>query len=399
MEKCGVKLDCGHDCNGYAGETTHVSCLVEGCVSRSRFQSGKDDCAICLDALDEEPCIELSCGHIWHLDCLKSQLQLAQPNPRRRLLFTGCSCAQCGKFCEHEALNDVLRNVTALRAKVDAMILEQAKVDELDKSSTVTTVGGAYYGKLLDYGRHIYAFYLCSVCEEPYFGGTVACADAEERDLPASDRMCTKCNSRGAIICGEASHRGFYVWKCRIKQYIQGVNLRKFVVHPSDICVEVSAKYMARTDCPSVFELVACILDSEGRILNSFSSGVLAAPADYWDGVRHVFEPTDGAHFALVVARGKDHRFWRGNFGSKVTCLSVRVLFDESVTDPRDIIYPEAFENLSEDNDMLLREAVRRAVRAMDSRVMRPQPSRSTGRADVSPLRGNVTDISDCRFM
>mmetsp|Transcript_43323 Transcript_43323/g.169650 ORF Transcript_43323/g.169650 Transcript_43323/m.169650 type:complete len:157 (-) Transcript_43323:665-1135(-) len=156
---------------------------------------------------------------------------------------------------------------------------------------------------------------------------------------------------------------------------------------------------MARTDCPSVFELVACILDSEGRILNSFSSGVLSAPADYWDGVRHVFGPTDGAHFALVVARGRDQRFWAGNFGSKVTCLSARVLFDESVTDQRDIIYPEAFEDLSEDNDLLLRKAVRRAVREMQSRAMRPQPTRSTSRADAIPLQGIVTDISDCRFM
>mmetsp|Transcript_9014 Transcript_9014/g.27094 ORF Transcript_9014/g.27094 Transcript_9014/m.27094 type:complete len:299 (-) Transcript_9014:2077-2973(-) len=214
MEQCGALLECSHKCRGYKGEQKHLPCLVEGCEKGSKYHNGSDDCAICLCELEDEPCIELACGHIWHLPCLKEQLRVAQPNPTRRLMFTGCSCGQCGQFCEHDALKGVMRSANALKDKVEGLVMEQAKIDNLAEAPSVKDPEGAYHGKLLEYGLHIYAFYLCSVCEEPFFGGTVACADGDG-EIPRADRICDKCNPRTASICTQSSHRGHYIWKCR----------------------------------------------------------------------------------------------------------------------------------------------------------------------------------------
>eukprot|EP00188_Purpureofilum_apyrenoidigerum_P001888 Plantae.Rhodophyta-Purpureofilum_apyrenoidigerum.ctg20888.p1 GENE.Plantae.Rhodophyta-Purpureofilum_apyrenoidigerum.ctg20888~~Plantae.Rhodophyta-Purpureofilum_apyrenoidigerum.ctg20888.p1 ORF type:complete len:542 (-),score=52.02 Plantae.Rhodophyta-Purpureofilum_apyrenoidigerum.ctg20888:131-1756(-) len=475
VEQCNVLLECSHKCHGFKGETKHLPCLVKGCENGSKYQNGSDDCAICLCELEDEPCIELACGHIWHLTCLKEQLRVAQPNPTRRLMFTGCACGQCGQFCEHDALDGVMRSANALKGKVEALVLEQAKVDNLVEAPSVKDSEGAYHGKLMDYGLHIYAFYLCSVCEEPFFGGTVACAD-DNGEIPKGDRICDKCNPRTASVCTNTSHRGHYIWKCRYccseAKYVcygnvhfckechernsqrerkeklkarpcpglnvcrlpmptgkerhengaeidneqllrcawcesdpqgrtasstvqrgspnmlfnpdgarrnqgweqssmpwqteqsivpifdtrtnfvssfrwcegvQCIELKRFAPSPETLRIEVSARYMGRTDCPSVFIMKSCLLDREGRQLELFESGTLEAPADFWEEVQHVFDATPNAYYLVFLIRGKDSRFWNGNYGSKVTRCSARFLFDDNVQDEGAVVYRDSF--------------------------------------------------------
>lgn len=439
-------------------------------LSRPVFQDTSVDCAICLCPLSEQPCLTLTCGHIWHLACVRSQILQAQPNPAKRLLFSGCRCAKCAAFCDHPVLADVAGAHLNLSIKVDGLITEQIKVD-----------GVQLRGKeALEYGRRTYAFYLCTLCEEPYFGGTIECADADNRDLPSNDRLCPACSPRSTSTCGDASHRAFYVWKCRyccerasyvcygsthfcnschqrnsnraageemipmecpgaghcstpladgeekhangpapecelllhcgwclsdvrhalprsehgspnmlfnpsgqrrlagwhalslvmwqieesefplrrcpvnfVSSYqwsvmAQVVKLPQFVREPSNAFVEVSARYMARWDCPSLFVLEAVLFDSDCNQLRHFKTEKLSAPADYWDRARHVFEPTEDAHYAMIVVHGKDQRTWAGNYGSKVADCCVRVLFDDSVGDESAVIVPNAFENVSE---------------------------------------------------
>ena len=86
------------------------------------FQDTSTDCAICLCPLvddgnndEAEELITLSCGHRWHLRCVKEQLEHAQPSPSKRLLFTGCQCAKCGLFCDHPKLQHLTRKTDSLR--------------------------------------------------------------------------------------------------------------------------------------------------------------------------------------------------------------------------------------------------------------------------------------------
>ena len=113
----------------------------------------------------------------------------------------------------------------------------------------------------------------------------------------------------------------------------QTVQLGEVLVDPSGARIEVSAKFMGRTDCPSVFCLDAVLTDAAGVVLRRETTGQRDAPADFWERSSLLFEPTRGAHAVTVVVSGKDSRFWNGNFGSKCCHCSVRVLGMEEELD------------------------------------------------------------------
>lgn len=175
--------------------------------ARPAFRDSATDCAICLSSLSEQRVLTLSCGHIYHLRCLREQLHHARPSPSRRLLFSGTYCAKCSAPCEHPLLAADTTPLAALRDRVDALILRQAAVDGLAPTPAEPD--------LLALGRRFYAFYLCALCSEPYFGGTAACADSPVDDQPASDRTCPRCSPRVGAACAVPEHTGLRVWKCR----------------------------------------------------------------------------------------------------------------------------------------------------------------------------------------
>lgn len=154
----------------------------------------------------------------------------------QRLIFTGCQCAKCGQICEHDDLEHLTRATDVLRKKVDMLLEEQLRLDapdvwkkalenedndnssENDKRSTAKQA-------LIDEARRKYAFYLCSHCKEPYFGGTVECADEVGLDDNSSSadgsrapeqRLCVACAPQSQVICqNPLEHGRFLVWKCR----------------------------------------------------------------------------------------------------------------------------------------------------------------------------------------
>lgn len=442
--------------------------------SLAKFQ--QEDCAICLSPLSNgENVLELACGHQWHTKCITEQLEHAQPSFSRRLLFSGCRCAICGAFCEHEELEHLTRTTDSLREKVDELIAEQLQVDVPEVWKKHETVSSKEKAKLIEEGRRTYAFYLCSSCREPYFGGTIECADQDEGERIASeDRLCSSCSSQSQTHCvSPLGHRASLVWKCRyccaVSNFVcygtvhfcqdchdrntqryrntsakpppleaipcpggekcqhpkpdgqthhdngpgpnceqvyqcvscvtggrdpnqplafleqpgshnfivnqsgedgllgwvpisiggrrprmwsveessdpvragtttnfvssctwcsmgQVVPLSALVREPSAVRIEVSAKYMGRTDCPSVFQLVALARDASSRILFRADTGILSSPADAWERASLVLEPQQGIHDVVLIVLGKDSNFWAGNYGSKVAECSVRVL-------------------------------------------------------------------------
>jgi len=158
------------------------------------FVDSSTDCAICLEPLDNQRNLTLSCGHCWHYACLEQQLRTAQPQSTKRILFNGCQCAKCGTVCEHEELRELTRTTDVLRARVDELIRQQLGVN------TPQEMEEAY---------RKYAFYLCSHCQEPYFGGTVACSDQEEEP---EERLCAACTPQ--VVCRRPTEHAV-VYKCR----------------------------------------------------------------------------------------------------------------------------------------------------------------------------------------
>jgi len=445
--------------------------------SSTKFQDSSIDCAICLEPLENSDCITLSCGHKWHLHCLKEQLEQAQPNHTHRLLFSGCRCAKCGQFCNHEQLQHLTRKVDILREKVDRLVAEQWQIEapELWNDATTTTAIQKRE-RLLEQGRQKFAFYLCKSCEDPYFGGTIECADninSDEEDVQSSG-LCPSCTPQSQLSCRHPlQHRAYHVWKCRYccfpAQYVcygtvhfckachdrnsqrvqqqqvttkppplkgipccpndctfpkpkdqhnhlngpaasceqvyycavcesspvgvpqeapgsrnflqnpsgqlglrgwkhqrnspmswkvetsdipatehcttnfvssfqwcsmnQKVSLTNLVRDPSLAKIEVSAKFMGRTDCPSIFMMEAIVLNRQQQPIHRAHIGPVEAPVDYWETARLIVGPLPGAQDIVMVISGKDARFWQGNYGSKAADCSIRVLGSQEELD------------------------------------------------------------------
>ncbi len=351
------------------------------------------------------------------------------------------------------------RKTDALRERVDALVEEQLKADLPKEAWEGARHDRDAKAKLLDEGRRNYAFYLCGGCDEPYFGGTVECADEQQGESDV-DRLCQSCSPKSQEICRRPfEHRAYHVWKCRyccspasfvcygnvhfckpchdrknpkleeveeipcrgasctfpkpqgqtthsngpsrhceqvyycawckssssnhaldestgsrnfivnpsgeegargwrqvgmrmwqventevrvdplthtnfVSSYtwagmMQTVPLHEYVRDPSSVRIEVSSKFMGRTDCPSVFRMEAIVTNSHGRILHRVGTSELTAPADYWEKATLTIDPVNGAHEVSMIVYGKDIPYWAGNFGSKVCHCSIRVLCEE----------------------------------------------------------------------
>ncbi|KAL7535653.1 hypothetical protein ACHAWF_005223 [Thalassiosira exigua] len=484
----------------------------------SSFVDDSTECAICFEALSSAESLTLRCGHKWHLSCLTQQLQHARPDKSRRLLLTGCRCAKCGVPCDHPQLEDLTRPTDRLRGKVDAMVTAQLEADAPRAWAEAKRGDGEARRRMVEEGRRGYAFYLCGLCDEPYFGGTgernaarggivhfrfhvwtqgsscfgrdvevehvrVECADEPEgEEIEPLDRRCPSCSPPLREVCQRpVEHRAFHVWKCRYccrpSQFVcygnvhfcgpcherntertrilqglrrgrgadrpaleaipcpgaacpqpkregqerhsngpsreceqvyrcaccesapsqrlpsesgsrnfvfnpsgehdmrswgpmgpqrmgvppghtgwkveasevpadantrtnfvsgcvwgimaQKVEIHRHVREPSSVRLEVSAKYMGRTDCPSVFKMEAFVTDRNGRIRHRASTPELVSPADFWEKATLTIDPVTFAHDAHIVLYGKDQRFWAGDYGAKVCHCSVRVLCEE----------------------------------------------------------------------
>jgi hypothetical protein len=211
--------------------------------------------------------IELACGHLYHFQCIKDHIGHANPHSQRgssqRILFAGCRCPKCSVYCDHPWLRHVTRHTDALRHKVDEQMMEPLQVDaphvwkRLQELSSQTlgdrtsNQGGEGDGattrietrleratraereQLLEEARRNYAFYWCKSCQEPYFGGTVECADdavlgddqqqqynnttATSTATTSIDRLCVACAPQPQWIHCSApvEHGASHVWKCR----------------------------------------------------------------------------------------------------------------------------------------------------------------------------------------
>lgn len=110
----------------------------------------------------------------------------------------------------------------------------------------------------------------------------------------------------------------------------QTLDLSRLLKNPSTATarIEVSARYMGRTDSPSFFRLEAILMDENQRPLQRSATPKLEAPPDYWERASLILEGValPEARYLNVTLVGKDGNFWQGTFGSKVAECSLRVL-------------------------------------------------------------------------
>ena len=187
------------------------------------FVDDSTECSICLDSLQDptRKVITLGCGHKWHLDCIVQQIkagQMTAKNDDKRLLFHGIQCGKCNRIFredDHPDLpKDIVRKTEHLRSKVHVLIDEHNLLEEIASTKLAKEA-------LYQQAMRKYAFYLCSHCKDPYFGGTIECADdlagqSEATTKLPETRLCPACAPQSQTICQNPTEHGKYLtWKCR----------------------------------------------------------------------------------------------------------------------------------------------------------------------------------------
>eukprot|EP00548_Thalassiothrix_antarctica_P006276 CAMPEP_0194141306 /NCGR_PEP_ID=MMETSP0152-20130528/10727_1 /TAXON_ID=1049557 /ORGANISM="Thalassiothrix antarctica, Strain L6-D1" /LENGTH=104 /DNA_ID=CAMNT_0038839877 /DNA_START=117 /DNA_END=428 /DNA_ORIENTATION=+ len=104
--------------------------------------------------------------------------------------------------------------MNVLREKVDALVREQLRI-EGENNNTKDEDEEESSSLVENSRRNKYAFYLCKSCKDPYFGGTIECADVNEEDVYENDQLCPSCSTatQPTLQCrNPLQHRGFHVW-------------------------------------------------------------------------------------------------------------------------------------------------------------------------------------------
>ena len=135
-------------------------------------------CKICFTSdLGEEPCSQLSCGHIFHTNCLVNLLKSKWTTLKISFGFMKCPC--CNHKIELKGLSKPiaaeLGPLMALKMKVDKLAMKTAEEQGILNDERLSTPGDVYYNKPQEFANHRCSFFQCNSCKEPYFGGLVDC--------------------------------------------------------------------------------------------------------------------------------------------------------------------------------------------------------------------------------
>ena len=180
-------------------------------------------CKICFTSdLGEEPCSQLSCGHIFHTNCLVNLLKSRWTTLKISFGFMKCPC--CNQTIDFKGLSFAVANelgpLMALKIKVEKLAMQTAREQGVLNDERLTTPGDIYFEKPQEYANHRCSFFLCHKCESPYFGGLVDCEienaqaanDSKPEDLICQDCLLKEVGA-GKPVCDKHG-KAQIDWKC-----------------------------------------------------------------------------------------------------------------------------------------------------------------------------------------
>ena len=130
-----------------------------------------------MDELGHAPCVQLGCGHVFNLQCVRARLDARWPGAR--ISFGYLNCPLCAQPVTHPGLNRQLAPHRRLQEEVRAKAMERLVVEGMQADPPLLAPAHRFFRQPLAYAQATLAFYLCSQCHKPYFGGKQAC-DAED---------------------------------------------------------------------------------------------------------------------------------------------------------------------------------------------------------------------------
>ena len=191
-------------------------------ASNQNLPTADELCTICYTCeLQEEPSVRLTCGHIFHANCVVELLKHKWSTLRITFAFMSCpSCKRAIDVQHVDEIQDELEKLNILRSEIQVEAMKICKKQSLDKDPRVTTPGDFYYNNLMAYAEAKVSFFQCSKCEKPYFGGLIDCEQemGMEDTTRREDLICRPCliktMSIGSNICKMGHGADYIDWKC-----------------------------------------------------------------------------------------------------------------------------------------------------------------------------------------
>jgi hypothetical protein len=198
------------ECGGVSGEEKCLKCL-----DCNRLD---DYCNICfIETLPQAPCVELTCGHIFHYECIKKKLEMKWSGTR--VVFGFLNCPLCNQIIDSPVLKSILTPILTLYDRVKTMALQRLDYEGLSKHKDITEVGGKYFQNPTEFAMTNFSYHICYKCESPYFGGMKRCDQNLGDgivDFDPKDLLCASCssNQEGYKNC-EKHGKENMEYKCR----------------------------------------------------------------------------------------------------------------------------------------------------------------------------------------
>nr|XP_027195486.1 E3 ubiquitin-protein ligase MYCBP2-like [Dermatophagoides pteronyssinus] len=213
LQACNRTLNCGHFCCGIRAESPCLPCL-NGCTSDLK-QDGDDMCMICFsESLFSAPCIQLTCKHIFHYDCVKTVLEKRWSNGR--ITFTFSLCPICKIPIDHQSLSELLQPIRLLHEDVQRKSLMRLEFEGLNQCEAITAPNSRFYQDPVGFAMERYSYYLCFKCQKAYYGGEARCdIEYDGNNHNPQELICGSCSDvTQAQICPKHG-TDFLEYKCR----------------------------------------------------------------------------------------------------------------------------------------------------------------------------------------
>ena len=209
-------LPCGHLCLGVRNEPTDCPCLYPDCPSRSGQVNAvaTDLCDICkAETLESGPCVVMPCNHVFHYQCVRKKVEIGWP--KAYISFEFSYCPTCRMPMEHPKLADCIDPLRSLEMILKEKALKRLKYEGRDKDEKVVKQDGQFHNDLVNYAMHIYAYFMCHECKQPYFGGAKECGDDSQDEVNKEDLICGKCQKIESIDECKEHGEEYLAYKCR----------------------------------------------------------------------------------------------------------------------------------------------------------------------------------------
>jgi E3 ubiquitin-protein ligase MYCBP2 len=216
---CTKRLPCGHQCIGCRDEQTCLPC-VYGCQPDYGINA-HDKCRICsAEDLCEGPCVQLECGHVFHYSCIEEKLKYRWELQGPRISFAFLNCPLCRQQMKSPVISDLMDPLLKIKEKVEKMVLLRLEYENLANHDALKK-GGAFYGDQIGFGMHTFAYYECSKCSNPYYGGRHECEDdleaegGQRRKWDRNELVCPRCLPFATKSECHIHGSDFIEYKCR----------------------------------------------------------------------------------------------------------------------------------------------------------------------------------------